>query len=352
MKAKQKKRLITCIVLVVVLGALIGAYFIVSNMNFDEDTETTPSTSVTLVAENSAAASAITYTHDGEELHFVREENGMWYYDSDRDFPVNQSYLTEMAQAVSSVTASRELTGGDTGEYGFDAPSLTVSADFTTGNTYTLILGNTNSFNSSVYIKDASGKVCMFNDTLTEKFNYALFDLIQLDSPEADVDTSYLVSLDVTTDAGEFKSITDSAGMNELLSQSDVYECTDWIEYGMTAEEFAGYGIKDGSPRLVINYKAPVAVTDADGNTTTQRIPAVYEIIFGNKLTAKDADGNDAEYIYYTVTGSDILYKQPIADYYATMEYVNYTEKTDTEEVSSPDTEEASTDVTTADTEA
>lgn len=248
MKAKQKKRIILLGVLLLVLALLVVAYFVISNLASDEGGDVTPSSRVSVVSENSAAISAISYTVGDDKLSFIREASGKWYYESDRDFPLNQSYLTKMAEAVSSVTASRELDG-DTGEYGFDSPALTINADYTTGNTYTLIIGDTNSFNSSVYLKDASGKVYMFSDSVSESFKYKLNELIQLDSPEADVDTNYLVSMDITTEKGEFKSITDSVGMNKVLSQSNAYECVDWVEYAMDESKFAEYGIGDSSPQ-------------------------------------------------------------------------------------------------------
>jgi len=343
MKAKTKKRIISLIVLLVVLAGVIAAYLIISNTEFEDNSSTATSTAVTLISENSSTISSITFKYQGEEVHLIKDSaTSVWYDENDRDFPVNQSTLNDMATAISSVTAVRELEDGDSGEYGLDDPSLTVSADFNTGTSYTLTLGDTNSFNSYVYVKDKDGKVYMFSDSLTETFGIHRLDLIQLDSPEADVDTNYLVSLDVTTEDGAFKSITDSAGMNELLSQSDAYECTDWVEYGMTAEKFAEYGIGEDSAKLTINYKAPVAVTDSDGNTVTQRVDESYVITFGNKITDTDDDGNEAEYIYYTVTGSEILYKQPIADYNTTMSYINYTEAEETEESTEEVTDDSS----------
>ena len=46
-----------------------------------------------------------------------------------------------MVSAVSSVVASRELDG-DSGEYGFDSPSLTVVVKYSDSTEYTVKLGN------------------------------------------------------------------------------------------------------------------------------------------------------------------------------------------------------------------
>ena len=66
-----------------------------------------------------------------------------------------------MVSAVSSVVASRELDG-DSGEYGFDAPSLTVVVKYSDSTEYTVKLGNVNSFNSSMVMDFTSVIFCYF----------------------------------------------------------------------------------------------------------------------------------------------------------------------------------------------
>ena len=96
----------------------------------------------------------------------------------------------------------------------------------------------------------------------------------------------------------------------------------------------------------VLHRAFSVFLTDENGNTTTNRVPSTYEFIFGNHFTAQDADGNEAEYVYYTATGSEILYRTPISVFDEIMSWMEYT---------APETDEADgteSDADSADTAA
>ena len=72
--------------------------------------------------------------------------------------------------------------------------------------------------------------------------------------------------------------------MDDLLStHNKTIDCEDWVQYAVTADEFADYGITDSSARLIVNYKSAVAATDSAGNSTTTRVPASYEVMFGGE---------------------------------------------------------------------
>lgn len=339
MKSGKKKRIISLIALVIVFAAVFGAYYIVTHSGEDiPDDYVSPYTSV--ISEKSTDMVRLTFSSgQTEKLEFTFSDY-RWSYTGDAEFPVNQTLLNEMATAVSSVTAMRELEGGDNGEYGLGEGALCITAEYSSGSTYDITVGDKNSFNSYTYLKDnKNGKVYMFSDEeLSEKFTKSLNDLLQLDDPEADVDTNYLVSLDVSDGAGRTNVVSDTAGMRQFLDQSDKYTCLDWVSYAMTEEEFAEKGITPDSARLTIRYKAAVAVTDEAGEDSTIREERAYEIIFGDRFTAPDENGAEAEFVYYTVTGSSILYKAPIADYEETMGYLDYVPESDDTDTASPDT--------------
>ena len=169
MAVKKKKKILPLIALALVLGVLAGAYVILSRMdlNKDEPLEETPK--ITVIDKNASDAVELAYIKGNDsELSFTCE-SGTWYYDADRDFPLDQTKISSMVSAVSSVVASRELDG-DSGEYGFDAPSLTVVVKYSDSTEYTVKLGNVNSFNSSTYLMLQNSKVYLFTDKLTSSF--------------------------------------------------------------------------------------------------------------------------------------------------------------------------------------
>ena len=371
MKSRTKKRIASITALVVVLGGLIAAYFFLSGRqetteektsaeeyipsgkqeNTEEKTSASdyiPSYTV-LVSEKSENIKKLSFSYGGsDELEFTYADY-RWTYTGDADFPVDNDQLNDMASAFSSISAEREIEKGDSGEYGLGDGALVIKAEYDVdgaSKTYELTVGDLNSYNSYTYIKNVDGKVYMFSDSLKEKFAKSLNDLIKLDDPEADVDTNYLVSLDVSDKDKRTNVVDDTAGMRAFLEQTDAYTCLDWVKYAMTDDEFRSYGIGADSARVTIRYKAAHSVTDSDGNASTIREEEAYEIIFGDEITAPDENGADARYIYYTVTGSTILYKAPISDYEDTMKYLDYVPE-ETEAAS-----EAATDAgTSADTE-
>ena len=188
-----------------------------------------------------------------------------------------------------------------------------------------------------------NSKVYLFTDKLTSSFNYTFRDLIVLDEPGGDIDNNYLVSMTVRNADGAENTITDGNGMDDLLStHNKTVDCEDWVQYAVTADELADYGITDSSARLIVNYKSAVAATDSAGNSTTTRVPASYEVMFGGECEKDGENGEKIPCVYYTITDSTIVYRMEKTDYEKIMAYLEYTPDTtasDTE--ASPDTESA-----------
>ena len=114
------------------------------------------------------------------------------------------------------------------------------------------------------------------------------------------------------------------------------------MQYAVTADELADYGITDSSARLIVNYKSAVAATDSAGNSTTTRVPASYEVMFGGECEKDGENGEKIPCVYYTITDSTIVYRMEKTDCEKIMAYLEYTPDTtasDTE--ASPDTESA-----------
>lgn len=340
MKAK-KKRLIALIALIAALGAVIAVLVFVKNRK--EETEPYVSPYTSLVYEDSTTITDLSFGKVGEEALGFTYADYKWNYTADKDFPVSSAVLDEMAKSVSSVSAVRTIEGEEKEEYGLGDGALHITAAFSDGKEIDLTVGALNSFNSYTYIKDGAGKIYMFSDSLTEAFSKELDDLIELDDPEGTVDTNYLVALDVSDGNGNSNSITDTAGMRALFDQSGVYDCLDWVEYAVGSDRFAEYGIDDGSAKLVIRYKAAHSVTDDNGESSTIRVEEAYEIIFGDRFEETDENDEAAEYVYYTVSKSSIVYKIPVSAFEETMAYLDYVPE------SSEDETQSETDAKTGD---
>lgn len=329
-------------VLLILLCALIVGYFVVSKMDFGGETgsETTADTAITVISADSAKLTKLSFAKDGgEALTFVREGE-VWFYETDKAFPVNQSTLSSMATSISSVTAERQLES-DNGKYGFDAPSLVVSTVYSDGSEYTLTLGDTNGFNTKVYMKDQAGKIYMFSDTVTSMFSYTLRDLLKTDDVGSDIESTYVSDVTVTKADGTQNVITDSEGMSDARGSIALLDLEDWVDYAMDEESFAQYGVGESSEKIAVNYRAKVTVTNDDGTQTTSRVPKTCEYIFGDHMTEENEDGETVEYVYYTVNGSTILYRVDLESYEEVMAWADYTapEPTETETEAVTETE-------------
>ena len=317
--SSKKKRIIALAALVVALAAVIGVLVWIKNR--PEKTEPYVPSFISVFSADQNLIKELVFGKVGGEMYVFTYADYSWQFAGDPSFPVNDSVLTDMASSVSSVTASREVGNEDKPEYGLGEGAIHIIASYSDGKKADLIVGALNSVNSNTYIRTGDGRIYMFTDSLSEKFSKELNDVIQLDEFEATVDFNYLVSVDVSDKEGRTISITDTAGIRAASDQSDAYDCVNWVEYAVTPERFAEFGIDSGSARMTIRYKAPHSVPDGNGGSSTLRVEESYEIIFGDRFT-DEKDGK--EYIYYTVTDSTILYKVPVADFETTMAYLDY----------------------------
>ena len=114
------------------------------------------------------------------DLEFSKEDD-KWYYTPDKDFPLQQSYPEDMAEAAGSITADRELTDGDSLDaYGLDDPAYTVEYTDAEGNVTELLFGDMTGDDYYVMIS-GSDTVYTVSSSVIDALNYSLEDMAQLD---------------------------------------------------------------------------------------------------------------------------------------------------------------------------
>lgn len=120
------KRKRTLSILILVFAGLLGLYTGISIYQ-KHSSEKKESENVIWIKKLSSLTS-ISY-NNGENLSFVKE-NGTWYYTSNKEYPIVQSYLKELASQFQNVEAVRELKDGDSlSNYGLDQPSYTIKVE-------------------------------------------------------------------------------------------------------------------------------------------------------------------------------------------------------------------------------
>jgi len=336
-RKKKKNRLIPLVLLLVVCAGLAGLWWFLDSKDYNAPPKT-ESTVTAIHSESSDALTSVTFVDkDGIELSFTKEE-GCWYITDDKEFPVNNTKVNEMFTPLARLLSTRVLEE-DNGEFGFDDPQTVLTLTFTGENgttQYKYTVGDVNSFNGGTYLRDdLNGKYYICSTNPAEKFDIVKKDLFQVDAFAADVGSTDVKKITLFDADGSTKVIEDNDGVDLFMAEAfEEMDLIDWVAYGIDAETMASeYGIvKDPEKNnVLVDYKTTVTVKDENGESSAMRVDATYNVWFGNTLE----DGS----VYYTQTGSEIVYKLSAEKYGKVMKFMNYTPaETTAEETTAEDT--------------
>lgn len=126
----------------------------------------------------------ISYKNQDGELSFVKE-GGTWYYEGDREFPLQQYRLTSLAAEAGKLKAVRQLAGGDSLEqYGLADPERSVTVTGADGTSKTILVGSpvSEETGANYYaIIEGETTAATISATLPEDLGRGLYDLIELE---------------------------------------------------------------------------------------------------------------------------------------------------------------------------
>ena len=176
------------LILVIVLVLLLAVYFGLRAWNASQEEKAeAEQEAVTVHVTDTAAEDIVSLKLNvgnvnvgNGDLEFSKEDD-QWYYTPDKDFPLQQSYPEDMAEAAGSITADRELTDGDSLDaYGLDDPAYTVEYTDAEGNVTELLFGDMTGDDYYAMIS-GSDTVYTVGGSEIEALNYSLEDMAQLD---------------------------------------------------------------------------------------------------------------------------------------------------------------------------
>ena len=171
------------LILVIVLVLLLAVYFGLRAWNASQEEKAEAEQEAATVHVTDTAAEDIVslkFNVGNGDLEFSKEDD-KWYYTPDKDFPLQQSYPEDMAEAAGSITADRELTDGDSLDaYGLDDPAYTVEYTDAEGNVTELLFGDMTGDDYYAMIS-GSDTVYTVSSSVIEALNYSLEDMAQLD---------------------------------------------------------------------------------------------------------------------------------------------------------------------------
>lgn len=351
---KKIKRLL---LVVVVLALLVGTYFVLTKFVIKKDSESKVQKDNVAVSQV-GADNIVSFTYkcedtDNKELTLVKNKDNEWHYSQEETFPINQSYVTKMAESLSNVEAERIILADEAdelSEYGFDNPLVTIDFEEKDGTKHSYYIGNENASTENYYFRmEGDENVYQINADLKVMFMMGLYDLFDMETfpkveessfKEIDIksgDKHLKVKSVVEDDAKEVmtsddymeKEITWYAAKdgeeykkgNQITLQAMIDEMTEYyffraVDYNVDETGRSKYGLD--KPSAVINVKYQVLdettaelVEVADGINEVQcdTIDKEYTLYVGNKTS----DTNYADDYYVYTEGSNKVYTMEAA---------------------------------------
>lgn len=231
---------------------------------------------------------SLSWEYDGQSLAFHRED-GVWVYDEDAAFPVDEDKMSQMLGRFASFGVAFIIEEvEDLGQYGLDDPVCTIEIT-TEEQNYTVQLGDYSTMDSQRYVSIGDGNVYLVQEDPLDDFDAQLSDLIAQD------DVPYFEQANQITFSGsENYTITyeedgadtyrdsdvyftevdgdhvplDTSRVNSYLKNLSYLDLTHYVTYNATEEAIQGCGLDDPELIIQVNY----TTEDEEGNESTQDV--------------------------------------------------------------------------------
>lgn len=282
----MKNKTVKLVISLVVLVALCGTYFGVQNYvkKQEEDaSEEEEDTSEEVFSADADNIQSLKFLVDKNEVTFVRED-GTWYKDDEREFPVDQDVLSDAASSVSEINADRVLDDVENlNEYDLDSPQNTITVKTEDGNETVIRVGMKNDSTSQYYItlNDEKNKVYVVDSSPVEPYLKSLYDYAKAgEFPSVDSasikrisvekeDVSYQFEKDTDTDLwyvveGDNRDLADSSKINTLTGSVGSLTYNGFVDYNCTDD--AKYGFDKPYAVMKIEYQEEETVEDSSSD--------------------------------------------------------------------------------------
>ena len=147
----MKKKMTALLFAIGILCVLAGVFFLVKSRSaaYEEEQKVHYDTLIDLTANKIARIEW--ETSGGEKFAFARE-SGVWKYEYDETFTVDQEKANLLASGMTGVSVYQVIPDvTDLAPYGLDAPAYRISVTDRDGNTTNVLIGDNNETAGSVY---------------------------------------------------------------------------------------------------------------------------------------------------------------------------------------------------------
>ena len=274
MKNRKVKIISSVVVLVILCGAYVGVKTYVAKQE-EEESEAEEKAITNVCAVSTDDIKTIKFLIDKKEVTFQNSDDG-WVKIDEKDFPVNQDKLDEVAGALNNMNAERVLNDvDDLSQYGLDSPQNTITVTTSDGKKTDLRVGEENESVSQYYIeKDDEDRVVYLvpasaiDPFMSELYDYAKGNVFpeinsaNVDKIQVEGNNSYTLENNsgiwsVSNDGIQEKA--DSAQASSAASTLGSIEYDSFINYNASDEEMITYGLNDPYADSVVDYKEEAA---------------------------------------------------------------------------------------------
>lgn len=278
----------------VVFIALVAAYFGITryqSWKSEKESAASAASSVMVTSADTGNLIKISYESSGVTYAFSKED-GTWYYDTDRNFPVKQSIIDSMGSAWGQLQAERQLTETDSlSAYGLENPAYTVSMTDTAGTVTTFYIGSQTGSGDYYAASGDKKTVYTVSSSIESRLKYTMSDWIQLDTVPG-VSNATLKQVDITKNgATTTYSESDTDALNGIAGGISTFSTASYETYYAAGDTLKQYGL-DPESRTTVTYS--YTKDDADNS---------YTLYIGN------LDDSGTNY-YVQVQNSNIVYKE------------------------------------------
>lgn len=281
----RQKRSLT--ILILVFAGLLALYAGISFYQKKQSSKSRSSSKLTV--KELESITSISY-NNGEDLSFIKK-NGTWYNKKDSEYPLEQTYLKNMASQFQNMQAVRQLENGDSlEEYGLENPAYTIKVKDKKGTETTYYIGNASGENYYLTLDDKSQIYTVSSDIISN-LSYSLKDMMKTDTfPE--LSTGNLKKVTVTN--GSKKTVytkKSKNNMDDIAGGLGVFTFGDCQNYSVKEKELSKYGLDEKS-------RISVDITYKDTSTKKTKSLTLY-------IGAKD---KEKENYYVQLKDSNMVY--------------------------------------------
>ena len=258
------KKYKSLIILLAVLVVLVVAYVVTGQLKKKSAEKENEQKQIAVL--DMSDITSIQYTNGTDTMSFIKED-GTWYSESDKEFPLQQSSLKTMAEIFGTLSANRELTDGDTlADYGLEEPQYTITLKDADGEQQNIYIGNAAGEDYYMTVGDKE-KIYTVDYSVVNAMNFDLDSMLQKETfPSIGADNIKKVTITKagqTTeyDADNSDQSDDITAIGGGLGAAYFVEC---VDYSVQADELDQYGL-DEAQRTTVT----VVYTDSDDKEQT-----------------------------------------------------------------------------------